>query len=276
MKNIVALTKAAVRVAEAFENFPQYRVYKLSKHVSPGKRSYRMPALNHPEEYETARLPLKTFFKSIKKEVLFLVCGASVEAAASLRLLEQLKDRKTWIIYIVPERKYLNEVERLNERAVYHVLQEYARSGVFEKFFIVDNAQIEKILHEQLTVKDYYAKINEMVANTVHMINVFENTECEFQNSSELSPASRLATFGVGSLEGGSIPFFEISDIEEREYYFAINKERLSEQGLLEKGKAYMEKDSGNAKINYRIYSTEYETDYVYSVLHTSEIQKSA
>tara|TARA_R110002020_G_scaffold117591_1_gene268899 strand:- start:1788 stop:2618 length:831 start_codon:yes stop_codon:yes gene_type:complete len=276
MRSIVALTRPAINVASSFEVYPQYTVYKISKHAGSGKREYCLPVLEHPEEYESARLPLKTFFKGIKKEVFFIVCGASIESACALRILEQLKNRKIWILYVVPERKYLNETERLNERAVFHVLQEYARSGVFEKFFIIDNTQIEKILHEQLTIKEYYEKINDFVASTVHMINVFDNTKSELQNKSELSPASRLATFGVGTLESGDIPLFNLDNVEEKEYYFAINKERLAEHGLLEKVKTYMEKDTSNVKINYQIYSTDYDADYVYTVLHTSEIQKSA
>jgi signal recognition particle receptor subunit beta len=275
MRSVVALTRPAINLASSFEAYPQYTVYKISKHAGTGPRDYCLPDLKHPEKYEEASLPLKTFFKGIKKEVFFIVCGASIESACALRILEQLKNRKIWIMYVVPERKYLNETERLNERAVFHVLQEYARSGVFEKFFIIDNLQIEKILQEQLTIKEYYSKINDFVASTVHMINVFDNTESELQNRSELSTTSRLATFGVGALESGDIPFFKLDNVEEKEYYFAINKDRLAEQGLLEKVKAYMEKDASNVKINYQIYSTDYDTDYVYTVLHTSEIQKS-
>ena len=116
MRSVVALTRPAINVASSFEAYPQYRVYKISKHAGPGKREYCLPDLKHPEEYEEVQLPLKTFFKGIKKEVFFIVCGASIESACALRILEQLKDRKIWIMYVVPEKEYLNETGQRTNR----------------------------------------------------------------------------------------------------------------------------------------------------------------
>jgi hypothetical protein len=108
------------------------------------------------------------------------------------------------------------------------------------------------------------------------MINVFENTPSTFQNCSPLADISRIATFAVGSFNGEEKDFFSLDKVEEKDYYFAMSKDKMAEEGLLEKVRAHMKKNSEDTRINYRIYSTEYDDDYVYSVLHTSKIQNRA
>jgi len=277
MKNIVALTKGAVNLASHFEKHSEYyNIYKISKHAKKAKNSFILKGYDHPEEYDKSVLNLKTFFKNLKGDILFFVCGASLEAAATLRVLEHLKKHNICIVYIIPEKKYLNEIEKLNERSVFHILQEYTRSGVFDKMFIVDNRDIEGFLKEELTIEDYYHRINELICNTLHMVNVFDNTPALFQNVSPLSKISRIATFGIGGFCQEEKKFFSLDKVEEKSYYFAMSKTRIQEQGLLEKVKEHMEKNSDTTKINYQIYSTDYAEDYVYSVSHTSKIQNIA
>jgi len=276
MKNIIGLGRAGVNIATTFEQYPQYTTYKISKFVEKGPRTFNLEVCKDPEEYDNYQPPLKKFFKPLAEEGLFVVCGGSIETATALRVLEQLKHIPISVLYIRPDMTYLNEMERLNERVVYHVLQEYARSGVFQRAYLVDNARLEEILKEELSIKNYYTKINELIVSTIHMINIFKHTPPAMQNISPLSPATRLSTIGVSSIEGEEKMFFPLDKIREKEYYFGISHDRLSEHGTLHQIKNYIKVNSTSEKVNYGVYSTDYENDYIYVEYHSAVIQEQS
>ena len=45
MRSVVALTRPAINLASSFEAYPQYTVYKISKHAGTGPRDYCLPDL---------------------------------------------------------------------------------------------------------------------------------------------------------------------------------------------------------------------------------------
>jgi len=59
-----------------------------------------------------------------------------------LRVLEQIRDKKIDIFYIRPDVDLLIGELRLQERAIFGILQEYARSGLFSSFTIFSNPAI--------------------------------------------------------------------------------------------------------------------------------------
>ena len=69
--------------------------------------------------------------------------------------------------------------------------------------------------------------------------------------------------------------FFELNNIEEITYYFAINSNTLKkEKNLLQKIKNQVkEKQKENVKILFNIYETSYEQNFVYCVGRTKFIQ---
>ena len=127
----------------------------------------------------------------IQKDVTFFVCGASGSSALSLRLLESLDKRgvKIKVVYFMPALDFLSEEQRLQERAVRNILQEYARSGLFEDITLVSNKTIEGILGE-VSVFDYYNQINKAFCDTYHMIETFKNTKPIMSTFSRLRAVS--------------------------------------------------------------------------------------
>ena len=63
-------------------------------------------------------------------------------SSASLSILQYLKKHKINILYIKPELSLLNETQVQLEKLVYNVFQEYTRSGVFERMYIVSNEEV--------------------------------------------------------------------------------------------------------------------------------------
>jgi hypothetical protein len=280
MKSIVALGKVATKVAMAFKSYPQYTVYKINKEANKkSKFTLPLPSYENPEAYDALELELGTFFQRLSKDVLFIVCGSSVESAFSLKVLRALKEQEAnvTILYIIPERAFLNEVERLNERVVYHVLQEYTRSGLFERIFLVDNQLLSDCVGpEELNLINYHDKINELLANTIHMINVFKHTEPIMSDVSFLQDTSRLGTFGVSALGQEERSFFLLDKPTEKDYYLAMNKEDIASPSTIGRLKTHMGLHSTDQKINYSVYTTEYDESYVYYMIYSSKIQEIA
>ena len=206
--------------------------------------------------------------------MLIITCGGSKISAASLRIMEQLKDRgEISVLYIRPNVTELSGTELLNEKAVFNVFQEYARSGVFKSLIIVENKTIETVLGG-LPVFGYYDRINQTLVSTIHMLNVFNHSETIFNTYSDLHNPSRITTIGmVNPQNGEEYSFYNMEEIREKKYYFAIPEEALkSDQNLL---KNIRENVDQNCDTTFGIYSTNYEDNHVYFLARTTKIQKN-
>ena len=79
-------------------------------------------------------------------------------------------------------------------------MQQYARSTVLKRMYIIDNTLVEKLIEETL-IKDYWDNMNELVASTYHMINVFNNIEPLLRTSLSSVDTARVATLGFVNFE---------------------------------------------------------------------------
>ena len=82
------------------------------------------------------------------------------------------------------------------------VLQEYARSGVFERLMVVDNNVVEAILGD-VPIIGYYDKLNELIVWVFHMLNVLKNSEPVMGKINKTKTTSRITTFGTVDFESG-------------------------------------------------------------------------
>lgn len=276
--NIIGLGAAGCNIADGFAQYPQYNVFKLDVGLAKGKGCYPIPESDSIEAYENDILNLKTFFKSLKsgEEVLFIVCGAGKVSAATLKILEQIQRCKINILYVKPDRALLNKEALMHERVAYHVLQEYARSGIFEKIYLVDNKKVEEVL-DNVPVIGYYERLNELIVNTIHMTNVFLNTKTVYNTPATSLATARVSTFGVVDIEQNEEKlFFPLDTINERCYIYAINKKQLETDGelftSLRERSASMVGDE--TIVSVRIHSTDYNNNYGYLIANTSEIQQ--
>ena len=103
---------------------------------------------------------------------------------------------KIKILYIKPETGLLGEKAKLQERVCYNVLQQYARSAVFEEIVIVENEKIAECLPE-VTLMEYFGSINETIAYSYHMLNVFSNSKTVMDTFSATLDTSRICTIST-------------------------------------------------------------------------------
>ena len=277
MSTVIGLGEEGCALANVFKNYPQYNVYNVlvGNKRTLGKTKY-IKEQKSPEDYEANCPSFKNFFKAAKGDVLFVLDASDISSAASLRILSYIKNCNISILYLRTQTSSLSEQASLNEAVVYGVLQEYARSAVFEKMIIIDIPTVASAL-SNLTVASYHERIRETIVSTLHMLEVYTHTKPVLSNFSSPNEASRLLTVGIVDMATGKENlFFPLDFAREKWYYYAINKDKLDKDsellGKIEAQAAVTTHD--NLKTSYGIYSTEYEQDYVFAIARSSAIQK--
>jgi len=276
MDTIIGLGNAGCNIADKFTKYSQYSVYKLDVGLKRTKTTYPIRSYEKIEDYEEKIPSLKTFFKDVTGEILFVVAGGGKVSSAALSILKHVKTHKINILYIKPEISLLNDTQVQLERLTYNVFQEYTRSGIFYKMFIVSNEDIEEILGG-IPFKQYREKINEMIVSTIHMINVYRNNKSFSNTFCQLPVGARIATLGISTPDKkDNRMFFSLDNVSDMVYYYAYNKDRLETDSTLMKDIKKMindGKDNG-VRVTYGIFETDYDQDYIYCIGHSSVIQK--
>tara|TARA_Y100000034_G_scaffold130310_1_gene188381 strand:+ start:223 stop:1053 length:831 start_codon:yes stop_codon:yes gene_type:complete len=276
MDTIIGLGNAGCNIVDVFAKYPQYLTYKLDVGLKRTKTTFPLKHYEKIEDYEEKMPSLKTFFKDAGGEILFVLAGAGKVSSASLSILQYLKKYKINILYIRPELSLLNETQTQLERLTYNVFQEYARSGLFQRMFIVSNEEVESVLGG-VSIKQYFKKINEMIVSTIHMINVFRNNKSIVDTFCQMPVGARISTFGISSLEKKEDhAFFSLDNVSDIVYYYAYNKDKLETDSSLMKDikKVINEQKRNGIRVTYGIFETDYEQDYIYCLNHSSVIQK--
>lgn len=274
----MGLGSAGCNIAKSFSKYPEYTIRTIDCMEPSGEEHFRIRKCNSHEEYEKAVPDMTDFFSHIKDrdEVLFVIGGSGEISGASLAILEQISYAKLNVLYVKPDVTLLSELGVLRERLVYNVLQEYARSGKFERIIIIDNPKLDETMGGAPVI-GYYDELNKMIASTIHMINVFDHSKPEIGTISSPLEVSRIITIGMMNIDNAEEKlFFSLTNAREKSYYYAINYEELKESKELYKNitaqmKSKVEQDG--IKITYGIYSTNYNSNYCYVVARSSIIQ---
>ena len=274
--NVIGLGQAGCNIADMLSEYPQYKTYKIDVGIE-GTRCYDVKRQKGPEEYEKNVPSMKTFFRGIKGETLFVIGGSGHISAMCLRVMEQIKDKcEISVLYIRPELSLLSKTKSLHERATFNVLQEFARSGLLKVLYLASNINLENILGN-VPIIGYNNKINELLVSTIHMINVFKNSEPVMGKIEEPSEICRIATFGISEIEEGEEKFFfSLDNTTERCYIYGINEERLATEGGLKKkiiDRIKSTSSEESIQVSFGVFPTNYQQDYCYTLNYTSIIQ---
>ena len=273
--NIIGLGSAGCGIADALSQYPQYKIYKIDVDIE-GKRCYNVPKFDTAEEYEKHYFPrLKTFFKGIKGKTFFIVGGSGKISCASLRILEKIKNLPISIIYLKPDYELLNKVQKMQERVVCGVLQEYARSAVFDDIYIISNPDLDAVVGGAPII-GYYDKLNEVFSSTFHMINVLINTKPVIGKLEKPKETHRIITIGLfDAKQNKEKMFFSLDNPREKCYIYGISEEKLkTDINLFKKLKEQVKsKSEEDLNITYAVFSTDYEYDLGYVIERTPHIQ---
>ena len=270
MDNVIGLGGTGCRIAEKFKKYPQYSVYKIDVGIS-GENCFSMTREQFATSYEKNCPDMSDFFKDLSGDVLFIIGGGGKISGATLQILKQIKHCKINLLYVVPGVRSLPRMSLLQHRAVFSILQEYVRSGVFQKMFIVDNEEIEKIIGE-VSIIEYNDKINDMIVNAIHYINIFQHTNAFLDNIEPPKETQRIVTIGIYDLKNNTENlFFSMTNIGHKHIYYAINEDSLKTDNKLFKA---IKDKAAEDRSSYEIHATKYLENYAYLVLHSSFIQE--
>jgi hypothetical protein len=272
---IVGLGKAGCNLARVFAKFPQYKTYGID---TSSDADITIKKRTSHEAYEKHFPSLKKKLKFSNEDVTVIVGGSGLISGGTMRLLEQLKGNTVSVMYIQPDLALLSETQKMQERIVKNVLQEYARSGVIENVYLIDNLLVEKGIGD-VPILGYSGVLNQAIANTVHMINVFKNSEPIIGNFIRPSALSRIATVGVLDVEEEEEKwFYDLTHARDVVYYYGINEEDLKDDGTLFRKitdyvKSRLDED---VNISYGVFQTTYDQKYCYCVKYSSMVQSYA
>lgn len=272
---VLGLGNGGIRIAEEFQQYPQYDIYKIGTDLEKSDKNWQLPKYKSPEIYEEKCPNLKSFFTSIEDELLFIMVGGGDITGASLSILEQLKKCQITVLYVRPDLSLLSQKKFLQEKITFNVFQEYARSGLFNRLYVVDNVLMENIIGDT-PISMYHKKINSLIASTMHMINVCKNSEPVILTDQEESAITRISTIGLSDpASGKETLFYNLTNTTNKFYYFSISKAVLEKDGkLLTKIKNQVrEKLADDLDGGFGVYANEWKENYVYVEANTHFIQ---
>ena len=278
MKKLLGIGVAGCNVVEQLSEYPVYECYYISNEVGKtSKFKFALPELAGPEEYEAMNMDkLHKWENKITDRVTVFLCGASDSTGITLKALEHLhkKGVKMEVVYFAPETEVLSETKVLHERAVSGVLQNFARSGLFEKICLISNLELEN-LAGSTNVFDYHNQINRVFTSTYYMMDVFRNTKPVTSTFKRPKESCRITTIGLGTIENSESFLFPLENEVEMVYYYGINEEKLrTEENLFRTiTNNVKSKITTERKVSFGIFPTQYEDDYIYVEAFSPKIQ---
>ena len=275
METIIGLGQAGCNIAGKFLQYPQYDVYRIDSENHKGPKFKKIIEKSSHEEYEEACPSFKRFFKNAKPPYLFIVGGGSTISGMSLRMLQQLDSKDINILYVKPDLSLMPQVKQIQDRITFNILQEYTRSAVFKRIYIVSNSVLEDILGD-VPIVGYYEKLNDLIVNTIHMINVYKNTKPVMNTFSESIETARISTFGLIDIDTGEKKlFYSLQLPRELVYYYSIDEKQLEMDGKLLKKitDQIKEEQESKIKVSFGIYPNNYKQNYGYVVSHATLVQ---
>lgn len=270
--NIIGLGKAGCNISDMFNQYTQYNVFTLD---TTENCSYRIPRQPSAELYDANPIDLSDMVSKMDDEdTYFILCGSGKIAACSLWILQQIKDKKVNIVYVDPEPSTVDQKGKLRNRAHYHVLQEYTRSGVFNKMFLFENALISDVIGKT-SILNYFPKINQFIATAIHWMNIYNNTDTVFDTFRDEFVSSRICSFGVVNIETKQVTdTFLLEKCNQIKYFYGVNRIVIeNDEDLLDNLNEITTSDTEDKSVSYGVYSTDLEQGFSFALKSSSEVQ---
>lgn len=231
------------------------------------------PTLKSVEESED-KVPDFSLDISPETGVYFVCSGEEKIAGGILRTLEKIKEAKIKIIYILRDEDFLSEEVQKQQKAISKILQNYARSGLFEDICLVEEKNFKSLFMPEVSLLEYDNVLSQTLAKMINMVNWLQNEESLYSEIEPPNEACRIKSLGVFA-EAEERLVFPLDNVRQKDVYFACSKETLkTDTDLLEKIKETLKRmKEENVKVEHKIVTTEYDQDFIYLSYHTNFIQ---
>jgi hypothetical protein len=160
-------------------------------------------------------------------------------------------------------------------RAHFHILQEYTRSGIFEKMYIINNKKMPEIIGKT-SLLNFYPKINNFIASTIHWLNIYINTEPVFDTYRDEYITSRICSLAILDLnEEQMTETYSLKKCNQIKYFYGVNRITIEkDEDLIEKLNRITSQNSEDVSVSYGVYSTDLEVGFSLAVRSSSDIQE--
>ena len=284
MKNkVIGLGKVGCGIATEFEKYPEYRVYKIGTDLEARGNFHThliIEKQKNIQDYEEKfdSIDAEAYLETIKPtdEVLFVVEGGDPISGVILSLLEKIKNTKISVLYVCPDPDVSSLVQMRDNKIVFNILQEYARSGLFKRMYLFNRAKVEELIGD-VSISEYEKSVYHFIAYMIAMTKYFDNSGSVLESRNEPVNIARISTFGVTSLDKrAEIRFlYPIEEEKNAHFYFGIPDEMLAtDNELMRKIKTQMKNFSkDDVDTGFSVHSTDLERTIVLCSFHTSKIQ---
>jgi hypothetical protein len=280
MDKVIGLGKMGCAIAEELTAYPEYRIYKIDTDIEE-RASLSLGTLSAMDEYEQAvdTDEVAIYLRSIKAndEILMVVEGGTSISGATLAILETIKNARINVLYICPDREMVSGMEKRDDKISFHILQEYARSGVFENIFLVHKPIVETLVGD-VSIHDYEQSVSYFISYIVAMLNYFKHTPPILDSSVHKKDFVRITTFGISSLEETSSVnlLFPLKDTSHLHFFYGIPEPLLEEDAtLMKKIKNHSKRHKADSLgVGFTVHGTTFEEIMVICAASSHKIQQ--
>lgn len=244
--------------------------------ITPGKEG----KYKH-EQYDSVDLSEIDFTEFRDHQKYFVVSGGSDISGASMRLLEALGGVNITVVYIKPNKDSLTNIQVLQERVTYGILQESARSGMIKEIILFDNDHIASF-SGNVSIKNYYPTINNHITYAIKALIFCEENSQIFGKKRDYEELNRIVTLGRVH-ENQEVLFFPLKNEKKQTQYplsktycYLVPSEKLEDITLLSSVKKEISNiNFGNIEeVNFGIYETTSQVEYKMVIITTSLVQE--
>tara|TARA_R110000744_G_scaffold107058_1_gene203487 strand:+ start:137 stop:991 length:855 start_codon:yes stop_codon:yes gene_type:complete len=283
MDKVIGLGDFGCAVAEQLTAYPEYRIYKINSTIDE-RGSLSIGEYSTIDQYENTldTDEVSIYLRSIKPEdeVLFIVEGGTPISGATLKILRTIRDSRIAVLYVCPDRQMISETQKRDDKIVFNVLQEYARSGAIERVFLVSKPAVDKLVGD-VSIQEYEKSISYFVAYTIAMYNYFNHTDSVLSNTISPPKIARVTALGVSSLEEASqdINFlFPLDEIKDIHFFYGIPAEDMADDtSLIKRIKSHVKTYKGDEiSTSFSVYETTLGDPMVLCIAYSGKIQAFA
>jgi hypothetical protein len=213
--------------------------------------------------------------KFAEEECWVALCGASKVSGCVLRALEKIKTKKINIIYISPDPTIVTPTQSKIHLHTFNVIQQYTRSGLFNRMYLFSNKEIIKIIGDQPITK-MYSMINKQIANSIETVEWFKTQTPILGSPHTPKIISRICTLSVGDFQRKQEKMlFPLDNVTETGYIYSISKTQLekNKELLNDIKEKVIQDEKNNILSSFAIYPSEHKKSFFYSLKLSHVIQ---
>ncbi len=281
MDKVIGLGSFGCLVGEELAAYPEYRIYRIDSRSSV-RGSLGIGEYNNIEDYEKNldSQEVEIYLSSIKKgdEVLLITEGGEPITGSLLRIIETIQDASVSVMYICPDRELIGEEQRRDDKIVFNILQEYARSGAINNCYLVSYSALE-VLTGNVPITSYKKSLAYFLGYVTAMVNYFAHTSPVIENAPSVQSHKRILSYGVSSLEKSAEVklLFPLEDVTDLHFFYGIPEESIaSDETMMEKIKEHVNNysKSQDMRVTFSVFSTTLETPIVLAQAYSGVLQK--